>query len=136
MSHAGGSSSTLRAHRACCSSIPSTQDPGQLHHRLPAVAVAGCRPHGRLAPSTFLADLPVPPAFARPAWRLLPQADKQFLVGMKQAQVAARLADDEAAGLVKEAARSRVENLLDSAVKCIKQRTRVRDYTGACLRGC
>ncbi len=55
---------------------------------------------------------------------------------MKQAQVAARLADDEAAGLVKEAARSRVENLLDSAVKCTKQRTRVRDYTGACLRGC
>ncbi|KAL4420333.1 hypothetical protein ABPG77_010238 [Micractinium sp. CCAP 211/92] len=59
------------------------------------------------------------------------KADKQFLVGMKQAQVAARLADDEAAGLVKEAARSRVENLLDSAVKCIKQRTRVRDYTEA-----
>lgn len=50
---------------------------------------------------------------------------------MKQAQVAARLADDEAAVLVKEAARARVEGLFDAAVKCIKQRTRVRDYTGA-----
>ncbi|KAL4434488.1 hypothetical protein ABPG75_000929 [Micractinium tetrahymenae] len=59
------------------------------------------------------------------------KAEKQFLVGLKQAQVAARLADDEAAGLVKEAARSRVEGLLEAAVKCTKQRTRVRDYTEA-----
>ncbi|EFN52285.1 hypothetical protein CHLNCDRAFT_139027 [Chlorella variabilis] len=59
------------------------------------------------------------------------QADKAFLVGLRQAQAAARLADDEAAALVKEAARARVEELLESAVKSTKQRTRTRDYTEA-----
>ena len=60
------------------------------------------------------------------------QSDKAFLVALKAAQQGARLADDEASSLVKEAARARVEGLLDVAVKCIKQRSRVRDYTGAC----
>lgn len=67
---------------------------------------------------------PPPPAAA-------PQSDKAFLVALKAAQQGARLADDEASSLVKEAARARVEGLLDAAVKCIKQRSRVRDYTGA-----
>ena len=59
------------------------------------------------------------------------QSDKAFLVALKAAQQGARLADDEASSLVKEAARARVEGLLDAAVKCIRQRSRVRDYTGA-----
>ena len=59
------------------------------------------------------------------------QSDKAFLVALKAAQQGARLADDEASALVKDAARARVEGLLDAAVKCIKQRSRVRDYTGA-----
>ena len=36
------------------------------------------------------------------------QADKQFLVNLKAVQEQARLPDDEAAGLVKEAARAKV----------------------------
>ncbi|PSC73353.1 chloroplastic isoform X2 [Micractinium conductrix] len=59
------------------------------------------------------------------------QADKAFLVGLKQAQAAAHLADDEASALVKEAARARVESLFETAVQCLKQRTRVRDYSEA-----
>ena len=51
-------------------------------------------------------------------------------MGLKQAQAAAHLADDEASALVKEAARARVESLFETAVQCLKQRTRVRDYSG------
>ena len=51
-------------------------------------------------------------------------------MALKAAQQGARLADDEASALVKDAARARVEGLLDAAVKCIRQRSRVRDYTG------
>ena len=60
-----------------------------------------------------------------------PQADKAFLQGLRAAQEGARLADDEAAALVKDAARARVEGLLEAAVQCVKQRTRVRDFSGA-----
>ncbi|KAL4860244.1 hypothetical protein ACK3TF_000429 [Chlorella vulgaris] len=59
------------------------------------------------------------------------QADKSFLSGLKSAQAAAKLADDEASALVKEAARSKVEALFDAALECIKQRSRTRDYSEA-----
>ena len=59
------------------------------------------------------------------------QADKQFLVNLKSAQEQARLMDDEASAVVKEAARAKVEGLLDKALECVKRRTRVRDYTDA-----
>jgi len=72
-----------------------------------------------------------PEAYPACCARLHLQSDKAFLVALKAAQQGARLADDEASSLVKEAARARVEGLLDAAVKCIRQRSRVRDYTGA-----
>lgn len=93
-------------------------------------AVSGC---GCPAPSAAAVARPHPRAStACPAG---PQADKAFLVGLKSAQAEARLADDEAAALVKEAARARVEALFDAAVKVTKQRTRTRDYTGRALPG-
>lgn len=59
------------------------------------------------------------------------QADKPFLVSLKAAQESARLANDETSSLIKEAARARVEALLETALKCTQQRSRVRDFTGA-----
>lgn len=59
------------------------------------------------------------------------QSDLGYLKGLKRTQEQVRLADEEAEGVVREAARSRIEGCLERAVECVKRRTRVRDYSDA-----
>ena len=59
------------------------------------------------------------------------QAEKLKLHELKQFQDKIKLGDDVASEALTEAAKVKLVRLLDSAVECIKRRTRVRDYTDA-----
>lgn len=61
----------------------------------------------------------------------LAAADKNLLVGLKALQEEVRLADDEAAEVMQEVARTKVEQLFTTAIECIKRRTRVIDHSEA-----
>jgi hypothetical protein len=58
-------------------------------------------------------------------------ADRQFLAALKQYQAQIMLADDEAAGAVRDAALARVQASLEKAIECVKRRQRVVDYSDA-----
>lgn len=59
------------------------------------------------------------------------QSNRAALAELKAFQEKVRLEDEIAQEAVKEAARARVEDLLDRGIECIKRRTRVRDYSDA-----
>lgn len=59
------------------------------------------------------------------------QATKPFLAALKEYVESIRLSEDVALEALQEATRSTVEAGLGRAVECIKQRTRVKDYTVA-----
>lgn len=59
------------------------------------------------------------------------QADRAFLAALRAYQEQVRLPADEAAAVMKEAARTRVEGCFDRAIEVVKRRSRVRDNSGA-----
>lgn len=59
------------------------------------------------------------------------QADEQFLRQLKEFKDRVQLSDEAAAEVFQEAARTKLERCLDTALEAIKKRTRVRDYTPA-----
>jgi len=58
-------------------------------------------------------------------------SDRESLKTLRAKVEGFRLSDDVASELVKEAARAFAENRTDEAVTCVKQRTRVKDYSAA-----
>jgi len=56
-------------------------------------------------------------------------SDRESLVTLKSYQTEVRLADDEAASVIIEAAQATLQTYMDQAIECLKRRTRVRDLT-------
>ena len=56
-------------------------------------------------------------------------SDRDSLVALKSYQNEVRLADDEAASVIIEAAQATLQNHMEQAIDCLKRRTRVRDLT-------
>jgi len=59
----------------------------------------------------------------------LVQADRGFLQGLKEYQD--RVNDEVAEEVMREAARTKLERCLTTALEAVKKRTRVRDYSPA-----
>ena len=57
------------------------------------------------------------------------QADRGFLQGLKEYQD--RVNDEVAEEVMREAARTKLERCLTTALEAVKKRTRVRDYSPA-----
>lgn len=55
--------------------------------------------------------------------------NRDALAKLKQYQSDVRVADDEAVGVVQDAAQSHLEHLMDKALECIRRRTRAPDYS-------
>ena len=59
------------------------------------------------------------------------QADRGFLQGLKEYQDRVQLNDEVAEEVMREAARTKLERCLTTALDAVKKRTRVRDYSPA-----
>ena len=59
------------------------------------------------------------------------QADRGFLQGLKGYQDRVQLSDEVAEEVMREAARTKLERCLTTAVEAVKKRTRVRDFSPA-----
>lgn len=59
--------------------------------------------------------------------------DRDALLSLKQFQTEVRVADDEAAGVIQEAAQLRLQEWMDRALECIRRRTRAPDYSDALM---
>ena len=59
------------------------------------------------------------------------QADRGFLQGLKEYQDRVQLNDEVAEEVMREAARTKLERCLTTALEAVKKRTRVRDYSPA-----
>ena len=68
-----------------------------------------------------------PARLVKEAAPTLPAHPKTLLAALHPLAAQVRLPDEEAALVVKEAARARVEGCLERAIECVKARGRVRD---------
>ena len=62
---------------------------------------------------------------------LFAQAERGFLQGLKEYQDRVQLNDEVAEEVMREAARTKLERCLTTALEAVKKRTRVRDYSPA-----